>query len=314
MPTLFLCMSVFLFAFTVALSVAYKVAEKKIAEQNRLKKLLNIRNPASEKTSIARKKPSKWRPNDRGRLMPNLASSLSLAGIKLNAEEFIILFLSCAFLPSGISLLLGSDWLVSAALFVIGSCAPVFFLQRKKAKRIALMEEQLIQALLILGNCLKTGLSFQQALEGIVRETPEPISREFGRVLKEMQLGLPLESALMNMADRLKSKDFMLIVSAILIQRKVGGNLSEIMQNISETIRERLKIKANLRVLTTTGRTSGKVVGLIPVFLILILMLINPSYIRMFFETKAGTIMLFAAAILELTGFLVANRVIKVKF
>ncbi|MPN20571.1 hypothetical protein SDC9_167950 [bioreactor metagenome] len=106
----------------------------------------------------------------------------------------------------------------------------------------------------------------------------------------------------------------MLIIAAVLIQRQVGGNLSEILDGISDTIRERLKIKTSIKVLTASGRTSGMVVGLMPVFIMFVLMLINPSYIRMFFDTTVGITMLCIAGFLEAIGFLCVKKIVSIKF
>jgi tight adherence protein B len=304
-----------IFAFALVLSGYQLLFSKKIAAQHRIKRLFSDNGNVPARVLF---KPLKMfrqkKPRENRRSLINLAEELSCAGIKLRVEEFMIIWAGVAFVPAVVCLAFGVDWLVPLALCAVGLVLPYLFIRRKKAKRILLLEDQLANALVIIGNCLKTGLSFQQALESIVREMPEPISKEFGRVVKEVQLGLTMETALENMANRLKSQDFILIVSAVLIQRQAGGNLSEILQNISDTIRERLKIKANLKVLTTTGRTSGKVVGLMPVFLMLVLMVINPSYIRMFFETQAGMIMLIVAGALEVIGYLAIKKVVRVKF
>ncbi|MCX7614974.1 MAG: type II secretion system F family protein [Clostridiales bacterium] len=247
-------------------------------------------------------------------LLNRLYTELSLAGIKLKAEEFMIIWLISAFLPALIAFIIGADLIVSIAFMIIGVIVPYFFMKRLKAKRLALFEQQLSDALIIMGNCLKSGLSFQQSVNSIANEMPEPISKEFARVAKEVQLGITLEKALENMIERLNSKDLMLLVAAVLIQRQVGGNLSDILDGISDTIRDRLKIKASIKVLTATGRTSGMVVGLMPAFLLLILMLINPSYIRSFFESQLGIILLSIACGLEIIGFLAVNKIVNIKF
>ena len=310
----FIGIGAFLFAFTLALSVFHLILGKKLAEKKRIVGLIAGTQPSSEKAYKARRKAEKSKRPFRGMVVGNLATQLSSAGIRLRVEEFLLIWVGFALGPALAAYLMQADWIVSLALAIIGFASPFFYLKWKRSKRIALLEDQLSSALVIIGNCLKTGLSFHHALESIVREMPDPISKEFARVLKEVQLGLTMETALNNMAERLKSKDFTLIVSAVLIQRQVGGNLSEIMQNISDTIRERLQIKANLRVLTSTGRISGRVVGLMPVFLLLVLMVLNPSYIRAFFETEAGTMMLFIAGVLEAMGFMIAKRMVRVKY
>lgn len=246
--------------------------------------------------------------------LKQLSTELSLAGIRLRAEEFISIWAISAFLPASVAIIIGADLVTSFVFVILGITLPYHFVRRSKAKRLALFEQQLSDALIIMGNCLKTGLSFQQSIGSIANDMPEPISKEFARVSKEVQLGVTLERALENMVERLESKDFMLIVAAVLIQRQVGGNLSEILDGISDTIRERLKIKANIKVITATGRISGMVVGLMPVFIILILMLLNPSYIKSFFESQLGIALLCIACGLEIIGFLAVKKVVSIKF
>ena len=250
----------------------------------------------------------------KGKALKNLAIELSMAGILLRAEEFIAIWLIFSFLPACMALLIGADWIVALALILGGVTLPYFFVGRAKAKRLELFEQQLTDALIIVGNCLRTGLTFQQAMDSIARDMPEPISKEFGRVSREVQLGLSLEQALENMVERLGSKDLMMIVAAVLIQRQVGGNLSEILDSISDTIRERLKMKASIKVLTASGRSSGMIIGLLPVFIFFILMLINPPYIKSFFETQTGVTLLCIAGGLEVVGFLAVKKVISIKF
>jgi tight adherence protein B len=179
---------------------------------------------------------------------------------------------------------------------------------------MSLFDKQLIDALAIIGNCLRAGFSFNQAIESIAQEMPDPIAKEFAKTIREIRLGFPMEKALINMMERLDNNDLELIVSAVLIQRQVGGNLSEILDTIANTIKDRLKIKGEIKVLTATGRTSGMVVGMLPVFLMGVLMVINPGYVSMFFNSNIGIAMLIFAAIMETTGFLIVKKIVNVKF
>ncbi len=303
------------FAFTLILALHQLIFRKRSLAYQRIQKLFTESDSVHRKKIAKRQKEMKReRLTKKTRALLNIGAELSNAGIKLRVEEFVILWILCAFAPAAIFVLLGVDSLAVFTLCFIGTAAPIYWVRRRKTKRIQLLEQQLSQALIILTNCLQTGLSFQQGLESIVKDMSEPISKEFGRVIKEVQLGLSMEKALENLAERLGSPDYMMIASAILIQRQAGGNLSEVLQNISETIRERLKIKANLKVLTATGRTSGIIIGMLPVILMLILMVINPSYIRMFFQTSAGKTMLIVACLMEIGGFLVIRKIVSVKF
>ncbi len=315
MAVFFVCVTACTFAFFLVLSVVQIIGGEKEEVRERLKRIFSGQ---AEKTDrkirrIQKKKENKL-PGIFKTIGQYLSDELSRSGIKLRGEEFLFIWTVLTLLPWGLFLLYKGDWLVFFAFSLLGFVLPVFMLKRAKNKRIALFEEQLSSALIIMGNCLRSGLSFPQALDSIVRDMPEPISKEFGRVVKEIRFGVSMEKALDNLAARIKSKDFTLLVSAVLIQRQVGGNLSEILTNISDTIRDRLKIKGNIKVLTTTGRASGKIVGLIPAFILLVLMVINPDYVRSFFETQAGIIMLVLAAGLELIGFMVIQKVSRIKF
>lgn len=174
--------------------------------------------------------------------------------------------------------------------------------------------ERIGDSLTIMSNCLRSGLSLQQAMVSISKEMPEPISKEFSRVLREIKYGSTIEDALNGLVDRIKSKDLELMVSAILIQRQVGGNLSEILNNISSTILSRIKIQNDIKVMTATGRVSGIIIGLLPLGVGLILMVLNPEYFQVFFETQLGIGLLVLCALMEGIGFFCISKIIKIDY
>ena len=143
---------------------------------------------------------------------------------------------------------------------------------------------------------------------------PAPIGIEFGRVCNEIRYGATLEEALNNMVDRVKSADLMLVVSAVLIQRTTGGNLSEILSTISNTIRERIKIKGEISSITAQGRMSGLIIGSLPIAIAAILMVINPEYMTTFFTTTAGNIMLIISVVMEVLGFFAIRKVVTIEY
>ncbi|MDR3643746.1 MAG: type II secretion system F family protein, partial [Clostridia bacterium] len=210
--------------------------------------------------------------------------------------------------------LISGDVLVCFAAAAVCVVLPPFFLSSKKRKRMQLFETQLSDALTVIGNSLRAGFTFQQAMESIVNDMPDPIAKEFGRALREMKLGLPLDRALLNLSERLRHDDLDLLVSAVVIQRQVGGNLADILDNIADTIRDRLKLRGKIKVLTASGRVSGLVIGLLPVFILVFLMIINPDYVRMFFTTPIGIAMMIVALVLESIGFIVVRKVVDIKF
>lgn len=249
-----------------------------------------------------------------GKALKKLANELSLAAIPLRADEFLLIWFMSALLPAGLIALFHFNLIVMSALILAGSIIPPVILRNAKAKRMALLDKQLRDALAIMGNCLRAGFSFNQAMESISNEMPDPIAKEFTKTLREIKLGLAMEKALANMVERLNNGDLELIVSAVLIQRQVGGNLSEILDSIAGTINERLQIKSEIKVLTATGRTSGMIVGLLPVFLLGILMIINPGYVSMFFNSAIGMAMLILGSVLEITGFIFVKKIVDIKF
>jgi tight adherence protein B len=143
---------------------------------------------------------------------------------------------------------------------------------------------------------------------------PAPIGMEFGKVCNEIRYGATMEEALNNMVDRVKSPDLMLVVSAVLIQRTTGGNLSEILSTISDTIRERIKIKGEINSITAQGRMSGLIIGALPIGIAAILMVVNPEYMSTFFTTTAGNIMLIVSVVMEIVGFFAIRKVVTVEY
>lgn len=139
------------------------------------------------------------------------------------------------------------------------------FNQNKAKERVKKFESQLSDALIIACSCLKSGLSFTQAMETIAKDMDDPISGEFALVIKEMSMGASMEEALDKLNTRIKSKHLALMVSAVLVQRQTGGNLSQILENISNTIKERMKLQQELKSATASGKMSGTVVGMMPI-------------------------------------------------
>ncbi len=212
-----------------------------------------------------------------------VARELARADLKFKvAEYFALIFISTAALafiawllqPNIVSALIGA---------VIGFFLPRFYVKRQQAVRLQKFNDQLGDMLNLMVNGLRAGYSTMQAMEAVSKELPSPIRDEFHRVVQEMQIGITMEKALENLLRRIPSEDLDFVVTAINVQREVGGNLSEILDTISFTIRERVRIKGEIRTMTAQVRTSGIVLSLIPVFLTLALWFISPEYIGSFF-------------------------------
>lgn len=240
--------------------------------------------------------------------------TLAMAGIHISAQEFITMWCALVFGPAIVGLLLRLDMLTVVALCVIGIAIPPIMVQRAKNKQQQLFNKQLGESLTIMSNCMRSGYSFQQAMHSISKEMQPPISSEFSRVIREIHYGATLDQALNNMALRVNNQDFDLLISAVITSSHVGGNLSEILDTIAETITDRIRLREEVRVLTSQGRMSGLIIGLLPVVVLLFLMLMNPTYLSDFVSNPLGKAMLAGSVVMELIGFFVINRMVDIKY
>ncbi len=164
-----------------------------------------------------------------------------------------------------------------------------------------------------MSNSLRAGYSFLQAMDMVAREMSPPISEEFTSTMKEMSLGSPTETALATLSDRVGSEDLELVVTAVLIQRQIGGNLAEVLDNIADTIRERVKLRREIKTLTAQGRMSGIIIGVLPCALGVFLYAVNPEYISLLFTHPTGRLMVGLAVFGEFIGMLVIRRIIAIE-
>jgi tight adherence protein B len=217
-----------------------------------------------------------------------VARELARADLKFKVAEYFALVFMSTVLTAFLAWLLQPIWISAVIGAIVGFFIPRFYVKRQQAVRLNKFNDQLSDMLNLMVNGLRAGYSTMQAMEAVSRELPSPISDEFRRLIQEMQIGIPMEKALDNLLRRIPSDDLDFVITAINVQREVGGNLSEILDTISFTIRERVRIKGEIRVLTATVRTSGIVLSLIPVFLSIALWFISPEYISSFFQESPG--------------------------
>jgi tight adherence protein B len=236
------------------------------------------------------------------------------AGLPLKGGEFLVLCGGSALLMAMMLILVGGGRPVAGMIgAVVGFTLPFLFLNIKTAKRRKTFNSQLGDALILIANSLRTGYSFMQAANMVAQEMRPPISTEFARTVKEMNLGITMENALENLAKRIDLEDLDLVLTAVLIQRQVGGNLSEVLDNISKTIRERVRIRSEIRTMTAQGRISGLIVSLLPVALGLIIYAMNPEYIKVLFVQPVGRLMLGVALAGQVIGILVIRRIVDIE-
>ncbi|MGH7608473.1 MAG: type II secretion system F family protein [Candidatus Dormibacteria bacterium] len=208
-----------------------------------------------------------------------VAEALARADLKLRPMEWYLIRAASVVVLGLIGLALYRNVIFAAVLAVVGLFAPPLVLRYRAHRRLRRFNDQLGDTLILLSNALKAGYSFPQAMASISRSASPPISEEFARATREVQLGVTTDEALAHMVTRIESDDLDLVVTAVQIQRVVGGNLAEILDTIAFTIRERIRIKGEIRTLTAQARASSYIITGLPVLLVLVLQALNPTYI-----------------------------------
>ena len=246
-----------------------------------------------------------------------ISRTLAQADVKLKPAEYVALMVILVILLGGAAYFLGGRSIVSALIgAVIGLIIPRFYVGRQKGQRLNKFNEQLPDMLNLMVNGLRAGFSTVQAMEAVSKELPAPISVEFRRLVQEMQIGIPMEQALDNLYRRIPSDDLDLIIAAINVQREVGGNLAEILDTISFTIRERVRIKGEIRVLTSQVMYSGRFLSVLPFILGAILWFLNRPYMMMFVGEEGqpcGYIMIGVILVMITLGYFMMTRVANIE-
>ncbi|MDK2821780.1 MAG: tight adherence protein [Clostridia bacterium] len=241
-----------------------------------------------------------------------IEEELSKADIPLRGEEFIVINLLTLLFSGTIGYLINGKG-ASLVMAVVGGIGPFLYIKRKKKLRIEYINSQLGDCLTVMTNSLRAGYSLQQTMDLVSREMTGPLAMEFYKTLREINFGTPIEKALENLARRVESKDIDLMITAVLIQRQIGGNLAEILDNISHTLRERIRITGEIKTLTAQGRISGLIIGLIAPVIFSILLIINPDYINVLLEKQIGLYILFGGIISELVGVVLIKKIVNIE-
>jgi tight adherence protein B len=256
----------------------------------------------------------------------NLARDIARADLHIKPSEFLLIW-GASIVGVPLIMLLISPILSALGnpLFLligglIGFLLPRFWLARRRNGRLGAFNKLLPDTITLIANALRAGSSFLQAIELVVRESRPPISTEFGRVIREVNLGLPFDQALENMVRRVRSDDLELMATAISIQHQVGGNLAEILDSIAYTIRERVRIKGEIRTLTAQQRLSGYVVAGLPVGLAAFLFIAAPGFMQPMFDNRvniiglpAGVIILAFGGFMMFIGFMFIRKIVDIE-
>jgi tight adherence protein B len=264
---------------------------------------------------------------DRQSFAQNTATDLARADLKLRVSEYlmvivgstigvpVLLMLLSAFYPA-----LGNPiFLIIGA--IVGFMLPRIYVGRRQKSRLNAFNKQLPDTITLIANALRSGSSFLQAIELVTREARPPISLEFARVIREVNLGLAFDQSLENLVRRVRSEDLELLVTAITIQHQVGGNLAEILDSIAYTIRERIRIKGEIRTLTAQQRISGYVVAALPIGMVGLIFVIAPTFMEPMFQKPPegplglplGVFILGIGAFSMFIGFLLIRRIVDIE-
>lgn len=256
----------------------------------------------------------------------NLAREIARADLRLKVSEYLMIWAGATLgLPLVMLLLsVGVPGLGNPLVLLIGGFVgfmfPRFWLNGRKNGRLKAFNKQLPDTITLIANALRAGSSFLQAIELVVRESRPPIATEFGRVIREVNLGLSFDTALENMVRRVKSDDLELMATAISIQHTVGGNLAEILDSIAFTIRERVRIKGEINTLTAQQRLSGYVVGFLPIALAGFLFVVAPDFMKPLFDPRAslgglpaGVVILSLGGFSMFMGFMFIRKIVDIE-
>jgi tight adherence protein B len=239
-------------------------------------------------------------------LLIHADSSMSVGGIVLACAGAA---LGCGLL----SFLLLHTLLLACAATVAGALVPYLLLRRKRGSRLKAFNTALPDAIDMLARALRAGHSMNSSIEMIAEQSPEPLASEFVQVFKQQKLGVHFRDALLQMGTRIPSKDLQFLITAILVQKETGGDLTEILDRTAHVIRERIRIAGEVRVRTAQGRLTGWILGLLPVIMLVLLNIVSPGYSTILFHDPIGQKLLYASGTLIVLGALIIRKIVNIQ-
>ena len=302
----------------IVVGIAVSISSRRSAEEARLGEYVEPDQQQVETTKEASTPVTDWLTKrvERSSYGDQLSKELAQADLKLKPGEFVALMVIFMLVLGIIGYFIGGQSIIIALVGgVLGLFLPRLYVQSQKKKRLIKFNEQLGDMLGLMVNGLRAGYSVMQAMESVSRELPSPISDEFRRVVQEIQLGVTTERALDNLLRRIPSDDLDLVITAMNVQREVGGNLAEILDTISHTIRERVRLKGEIRILTAQMDVSATFLSVLPVGVIFFLYLINRDYILLLVSKESnsgpipcGYVSLGVAVLMIISGYFVIKK------
>jgi tight adherence protein B len=235
------------------------------------------------------------------------------SGVRTTPSALALISLVVAVFAGFMTFLFVPQRFAAPVAAVLGGSIPIVWLMNRRSSRLKRFEEQFPEALDLLSRAIRAGHALQTALGMVAEELPDPVGPEFKKTFEQQNFGLPLRDALNEMAARIGILDVRFFVTAVLIQRDTGGNLSEILDNLAHVVRERFKIRRQVRVHTAHGRFTGYVLLALPAALAIALSFINPEHMQTLFRERMGQMMLVGAMVMQTVGFIWIRKVIKIE-
>ena len=243
----------------------------------------------------------------------DLSILLQQAGSATSLEALLLICVGLGLGTGAAMLTLTRFWPIALLSCAIGAYTPIWFLKRKRQRRVDAFESALPDAIDLLGRAIRAGHPLSAGFRMVAEELADPISTEFQRTFEEQRFGLPFDDAIIAMADRVALIDVRILVTAILIQREVGGNLAEVLDNLASVIRARFTIRRQLRVYTAQGRFSGYTLAVLPIIVGTLIYLLNPPYMKLLFTHPIGKLLVFLAVVMQIVGFLWIRKIIDIE-
>jgi len=245
--------------------------------------------------------------------VPKLRLFLEQGAVRMQVGTFVLIVIAIPFFAFVITMIIGRPTYQCAAAALISACIPFAVVSIKRKRRFDKFEEQFPEAMDLLGRAVRAGHAFTTGFELIGKELPDPVGEEFRIAFQQQNLGLPLRDALENMTGRVPLPDVRIFVSSLQIQRESGGNLGEILDTMSYVVRERFKLRRQIDIFTAEGRTSSYMLTAIPFVALIGMQIFQPAYIRPLFTDPSGQMALTVGAILQIIGYVVISKIIKIK-
>lgn len=302
-----------IYTFVMLLFLSHVLFREKEDFKKRLERIQNLGKAGDKVPEMENSRKKQLKQPQWFDVSNRLQSELDGAGLAMSAFEYMGVWLAAAAgLPVG-AYVVTDNRALSLLFLAAGGILPPLIVNMIRKKRMQQFSVQLGDSLMIIGNCLRSGFSIRQAVERIAVDMPDPIAQEFRLAVSEMNYGAALEDVLSSMAVRMKNKDLELLTSAIRIQQRVGGNLSEIIDNVSDAIKDRIRIRRTLRTLTAQGRASGMILGGLPIVALVFMTLIDPEYTSVFYTTAFGYAALGITGTMETLGFLIIWKIVNIR-